>query len=181
MRASRSYNRTAILSRDRLAREAARDAAARAQTLRELYEKAAERSDQIEWMTRWVVPVSHYEITATFGDYSGLWASYHTGLDFAAPEGTPVMATAMGEVTSTTYDGSYGNRIVITHDDGTQTWYCHLSSFYVSPGESVGPGTTIGAVGSTGNTTGPHLHLEVHPYGGAAVDPYTYLQARGAL
>src|SRR5262249_39250589 len=103
MRASRSYNRTAIRSRDQLAREAARDAAERAQSLSDLYEKAAERSDQIEWMTRWVVPVSHYQITATFGDYSGLWSSYHTGLDFAAPEGTPVMATAMGEVTSTTY------------------------------------------------------------------------------
>ena len=132
-------------------------------------------------MNRWVAPLSSYEITATFGDSGGLWSADHTGLDLAAPEGTSVMATAAGEVTSTTYDSSYGNQIVITHDDGTETWYCHLSSFYVSPGDSVDPGTTIGAVGSTGNATGPHLHLEVHPYGGAAVDPYAYLQERGAL
>jgi len=203
MQASRSYQRTTMRgSAQRLERAAARDAAARSQSIRDLYEAAADRSAQIErerarqrrlerqrearqrrieWMNRWVVPVSNYEITATFGDSGGLWSEDHTGLDFAAPEGTPVMATAAGEVTSTTYDSSYGNQIVVTHDDGTQTWYCHLSRFYVSPGDSVNAGTTIGAVGSTGNATGPHLHLEVHPYGGAAVDPYAYLQERGAL
>lgn len=203
MRASRSYNRAAIRKQDdRLSRAAERDAEARAQTIDKLNQAAATRGAQIERelarqrrlerqrearqrrierMNRWVVPVAHYEITATFGAGGGLWAEDHTGLDFAAPEGTPVMATAAGEVTSTTYDSSYGNQIVVTHDDGTQTWYCHLSSFYVTPGESVGRGETIAAVGSTGNATGPHLHLEVHPGGGAAVDPYPYLQARGAL
>ena len=202
MRASRSQNRVDIRAEDRLARAATRGAKARAQAISDLAQAAADRSAQIERelarqrrlerqrearqrrierMNRWVVPVSDYEITATFGAGGGLWASDHTGLDFAAPEGTPVMSTAAGEVTSMTYDSSYGNQIVVTHDDGTQTWYCHLSSFYVNTGESVIPGTTIGAVGSTGNTTGPHLHLEVHPYGGGAVDPYTYLQARGAL
>jgi len=195
MRASRSYTRAALGTDARLARAAARDAAARAQTINEQYEAAAARSVQIEreierrearqrriaWLNRWVAPVSSYEITATFGSGGSLWAADHTGLDFAAPEGTPVMATAAGEVTSTTYDSAYGNQIVVTHDDGTETWYCHLSSFSVSPGQSVAAGETIGAVGSTGNTTGPHLHLEVHPYGGAAVDPYWYLQQRGAL
>ena len=189
MRASRSYQRTAVRRSDaQLARAAVRDAASRAQALSEQYDAADARSAEIkraierrEWLNRWVAPVSHYQITATFGEGGGLWSEDHTGLDFAAPEGTPVMATAAGEVTSTTYDTSYGNQIVITHDDGTQTWYCHLSSFYVSPGDTVNPGTTIGAVGSTGNATGPHLHLEVHPYGAAAVDPYSYLQAKGAL
>lgn len=202
MRASRSDNRVDIRVEDRLTGAAERDARARAQAISDLAQAAAARSTQIERelarerrlerrrearqrrierMNRWVVPVSSYEITATFGEGGGLWSEAHTGLDFAAPEGTPVMAAAAGEVTSTAYDSSYGNQIVLTHDDGTQTWYCHLSSFFVSTGESVEPGTTIGAVGSTGNTTGPHLHLEVHPYGGAAVDPYSYLQARGAL
>jgi murein DD-endopeptidase MepM/ murein hydrolase activator NlpD len=201
MRTSRGYDRDALGTDARLTRAAERDAAARAQTISEQYEAAAARSAQIEreierreaqqrrearqrriaWLNRWVAPVYNYEITATFGSSGSLWSADHTGLDFAAPEGTPVMATAAGEVTSTTYDSAYGNQIVVTHDDGTETWYCHLSSFSVSPGESVAPSETIGAVGSTGNTTGPHLHLEVHPYGGAAVDPYWYLQERGAL
>ena len=139
------------------------------------------RQRRIEEMNRWVVPVSNYEITATFGAGGDLWSSDHTGLDFAAAEGTPVGSTASGEVTSTGWAGAYGNQVVVTHDDGTQTWYCHLSSIQVSSGESVGPGTTIGAVGATGNTTGPHLHLEVRPGGGSPVDPYAYLQEQGAL
>jgi murein DD-endopeptidase MepM/ murein hydrolase activator NlpD len=145
------------------------------------FEEQRERARKRRIANRWVEPVSHYEITATFGTGGSLWSDAHTGLDFAAPEGTPVMATAAGEVTSTGYDGAYGNQVVITHDDGTETWYCHLSSFSVSPGESVEAGTTIGAIGSTGNTTGPHLHLEVHPGGEAPVDPYAYLQEQGAL
>jgi murein DD-endopeptidase MepM/ murein hydrolase activator NlpD len=152
---------------------------------RRLAERARQRElarqRRIEEMNRWVVPVSNYEITATFGLGGDLWSSDHTGLDFATAEGSPVGSTAAGEVTSTGWAGAYGNQVVVTHDDGTQTWYCHLSSIYVSPGESVGPGTTIGAVGATGNTTGPHLHLEVRPGGGSPVDPYTYLQEKGAL
>jgi murein DD-endopeptidase MepM/ murein hydrolase activator NlpD len=154
---------------------------ARQQRLEEQRERELARQRRIERMNRWVVPVNNYEITATFGTGGSLWSSDHTGLDFAAVEGTPVHATAAGEVTSTGYDGAYGNQVVITHEDGTETWYCHLSSISVSSGESVEAGTTIGAVGSTGNTTGPHLHLEVRPGGGDPIDPYTYLQERGAL
>ncbi len=206
MQATRSYTRTDLDSSDagstlaaergadrrarRLAKVAqavsARSAAierelARQQRLEEQRERELARRRRIERMNRWVVPVSDYEITATFGTGGSLWSSDHTGLDFAAAEGTPVVSTAAGEVTSTGYDGAYGNQVVITHDDGTETWYCHLSSISVSTGESVEAGTDIGAVGSTGNTTGPHLHLEVHPGGGAPVDPYSYLQEQGAL
>lgn len=152
---------------------------------RRLAERARQRElarqRRIEEMNRWVVPVSSYEITATFGLGGDLWSSDHTGLDFATAEGSPVGSTASGEVTSTGWAGAYGNQVVVTHDDGTQTWYCHLSSIYVSAGESVDPGTTIGTVGMTGNTTGPHLHLEVRPGGGSPVDPYAYLQEKGAL
>ena len=145
------------------------------------FEEKRELARKRRIANRWVEPVANYDITATFGTGGSLWSSAHTGLDFAAAEGTPVVATAAGEVTSTGYDGAYGNQVVITHDDGTETWYCHLSSISVSSGESVEAGTGIGTVGSTGNTTGPHLHLEVHPGGGGPVDPYSYLQEQGAL
>ena len=152
---------------------------------RRLAERARQRElarqRRIEEMNRWVVPVSNYEITATFGLGGDLWSSDHTGLDFATAEGSPVGSTASGEVTSTGWAGAYGNQVVVTHDDGTQTWYATSPASTSSTGESVGPGTTIGAVGATGNTTGPHLHLEVRPGGGSPVDPYTYLQEKGAL
>ncbi|HEX5772614.1 MAG TPA: M23 family metallopeptidase, partial [Nocardioidaceae bacterium] len=117
--------------------------------------------------------------TARFGYSSSLWSSTHTGLDFAAPYGTPVVSVANGVVRSTGYDGSYGNKVVIAHEDGTETWYAHLSAITVSPGESVNGGDLIGNVGSTGNSTGDHLHLEVRPGAGDPVDPYAALIARG--
>jgi murein DD-endopeptidase MepM/ murein hydrolase activator NlpD len=126
----------------------------------------------------WHLPVVGYHLTARFGDY-GLWSSYHTGLDFAAPSGTPIYAVANGVISSASYDGSYGNKTVETLDDGTELWYCHQTSFTVSSGETVRAGELIGYIGSTGHVTGPHLHLEVHPGGGDPVDPYTALVVHG--
>ena len=120
-----------------------------------------------------------YRLTATFGQCSGLWSHCHTGLDFAAPEGTPIKALANGVVSETGWAGAYGNRTVITLDDGTDLWYCHQSQFAVKEGQPVVGGQTIGYVGSTGNSTGPHLHLEVRPGGGDAVDPERALAVRG--
>jgi murein DD-endopeptidase MepM/ murein hydrolase activator NlpD len=125
------------------------------------------------------LPVAHYVLTGRFGDVSGLWRTVHTGLDFAAPEGTPIHAIAPGVVTDTGYDGSYGNKTVVRLDDGTVLWFCHQSAFRARVGERVEPGQVIGLVGATGNTTGPHLHLEVHPHGGAAVDPFAWLVRQG--
>lgn len=125
------------------------------------------------------LPVDHYVLTARFGEISPLWHTVHTGLDFAAPEGTPIHAVAGGVVVSTGYDGDYGNKTVVRLDDGTVLWYCHQSAFEVHPGERVATGQRIGLIGATGNTTGPHLHLEVHPHGGAAVDPYAWLVHQG--
>ena len=125
-----------------------------------------------------MLPVSPSVTTAEFGDY-GLWASYHTGLDFNGSEGQPIMAVANGVVTSAGYDGSYGNKTVVTLDDGTEIWYCHQSSFGVSDGDTVRAGEVIGAVGSTGNVTGSHLHLEVRPGGGDPVDPYEAFVVHG--
>ncbi|HZJ05887.1 MAG TPA: M23 family metallopeptidase [Nocardioidaceae bacterium] len=129
----------------------------------------------------WSLPLEagQYDLSATFGQSSSLWSTTHTGLDFAAPSGTPIKAVANGVVTSTEYDGSYGNKTVITDQDGTETWYCHQSAFAVSPGDQVSSGQVIGSVGSTGNSTGAHLHLEVRPGAGDPVDPFNALRVHG--
>ena len=82
-------------------------------------------------------------------------------------------------VTSTGYEGSYGNKTVLTLEDGTELWYCHQSAISVTPGQHVRAGEVIGAIGSTGNVTGPHLHLEVRPGAGDPVDPYEALRVHG--
>ena len=129
----------------------------------------------------WQLPLAPgvYRLTARFGQCSSLWAYCHTGLDFAAPEGTPVLAVANGVITETGWAGAYGNRTVMTLEDGTELWYCHQSSIGVQVGDQVVGGQPIGTVGSTGNSTGPHLHLEVRPGGGDAVDPFQALTVHG--
>jgi len=144
--------------------------AERAAKLDQMREAAEEQAAKIE-ENKWVLPLASYEITATFGQY-GLWASYHTGLDFNGESGDPIISVANGTVTETGYDGSYGNKTVVTLDDGTEIWYCHQTSIYVSVGDRVNGGEIIGTVGATGNVTGSHLHLEVRPGGGGPVDPF---------
>jgi murein DD-endopeptidase MepM/ murein hydrolase activator NlpD len=142
--------------------------------------KAQKQAAEIK-LHQWVLPVTPgvYHLTARFGDYSALWSHFHTGLDFAAPTGTPIMAVAGGTITEVGYSGAYGNRTIETLPDGTELWYCHQNEFGTSVGATVKPGQVIGYVGSTGNVTGPHLHLEVHPGGGDPVDPFTALQVHG--
>ncbi len=137
--------------------------------LAEFAQKVEERSKKLA-LNLWVLPVTPSVTTAEFGEY-GLWASYHTGLDFNGVDGQEFVAIAPGEVTSASYDGSYGNKTVVTLDDGTEIWYCHQSQFGVSVGDTVSAGEVIGYIGSTGNVTGSHLHVEVRPGGGDPVDP----------
>jgi murein DD-endopeptidase MepM/ murein hydrolase activator NlpD len=125
---------------------------------------------------QWVLPVTGYHLTARFGQRSGLWSTVHTGLDFAGPSGSTIVSVAAGVVKSTGYEGAYGNRTIITLRDGTDIWYCHQSRIAVNVGQAVGPGDVIGYTGSTGNVTGPHLHLEVHPGGGVAINPEPVLR-----
>ncbi len=127
----------------------------------------------------WMTPVVDYHLTARFGQSGSLWASTHTGLDFAAPTGTPVRAATAGTVTSVGWAGAYGNKIEITHPDGSETWYAHLSRTDVRVGSQVGTGALIGAVGATGNVTGPHLHFEVRLGGDSPVDPELALRQHG--
>lgn len=126
----------------------------------------------------WFLPLRNFRLTAGYGDAGTLWASDHTGQDFAAPYGTPVRAVGSGEIIFAGWDGSYGYKIVLRHDDGTETWYCHLSEFEYTSGY-VRAGTVIGYVGSTGNSTGPHLHLEVRPGGGDPINPIPWLRSLG--
>lgn len=148
--------------------------------LAELAASAQKHADALA-RNAWGLPIPHgvYHLTAGFGDVSSLWATVHTGQDFACSTGTPIHAVATGVITSTGYDGSYGNKTVETLPDGTELWYAHQNSFNVSSGEHVLRGQVIGFVGSTGNVTGPHLHLEVRPGGGDPVDPYAALVAHG--
>lgn len=119
------------------------------------------------------IPVSG-SISARFGERSSSRSTVHTGLDIAAPMGTGVRPIAAGTVTFAAYSGSYGNLIKVDHGNGVESWYAHCSALYASVGQTVDTGTTIAAVGSTGNSTGPHLHLEIR-VGGAAVNPQNYL------
>ena len=113
-------------------------------------------------------------ITSRFGVGSSIRRSSHTGLDIAASQGTPIVAAASGTVTFSGWKGSYGNLLVISHSNGVQTYYGHCSKLYVSAGTSVSQGQTIAAVGTTGNSTGPHLHLEVR-LNGVAYNPQNYV------
>lgn len=127
----------------------------------------------------YVLPVSGYRLTGRFGDHSGYWSTVHTGLDFAAPAGTPIRSIGAGVVSSTGYDGRYGTKTVVTLNNGAEIWYCHQNSTAVTVGQRVRAGQVIGAVGTTGNVTGSHLHLEVRTASGRPVDPLSWMRSRG--
>ena len=108
--------------------------------------------------------------------YGWRWGRIHAGIDIAAPVGTPILAAASGVIEYATWnDGGYGNMIDIRHADGTITRYAHMNELYVKEGQTVSQGQTIGAMGSTGFSTGPHLHFEIRPNGGSAIDPMAFL------
>ena len=112
-----------------------------------------------------------YTITSLFGYRS---RGTHTGLDIATQLGTDIHAAADGVVTYSGYKGSYGNLVIISHGNGIETYYAHCHALYVEEGESVSQGETIAAVGSTGNSTGPHLHLEIR-IDGVPRNPQNYI------
>jgi murein DD-endopeptidase MepM/ murein hydrolase activator NlpD len=100
--------------------------------------------------------------------------AFHTGVDIQAATGTPVRAAADGVVSYAQMENGYGRLIKINHGNGIETYYAHLSRFYVQPGQDVRRGELIGAVGTSGRVTAPHLHYEVR-LGNAPVNPYRYL------
>ncbi|MFJ3643623.1 M23 family metallopeptidase [Streptomyces sp. NPDC090108] len=167
------------------AAKAEKEAAAKAVTAKADAEADAKKQAEAERLAKlakqFALPVPSYTITSTFGEAGSMWSSgYHTGLDFAAPTGTLVKAIQSGTVTQAGWAGAYGYRTVLTLDDGTELWFCHQSSLNVSVGQKVSTGEVIGRVGATGNVTGPHLHLEVHPGGQATgIDPMAWLRGNG--
>ena len=113
-------------------------------------------------------------ITSRYGVSSSIRKSTHTGLDISAVTGTDIKVVADGTVISAGYSGSYGYLVKVDHGNGVETWYAHTSKMYVKKGDTVKAGDVIAAVGSTGNSTGPHLHLEIR-IDGKTVNPQKYL------
>ncbi|MEV6128287.1 M23 family metallopeptidase [Streptomyces violaceusniger] len=139
--------------------------------------KAAEAARKEALRPKFALPVAQHGLSAMFGQAGINWMSVHTGIDFPVSYGTPVMAATDGTVT-TQWNDAYGNMVVLTSPDGTETWYCHLSSAKIRSG-TVKAGETIAYSGNSGNSTGPHLHFEVHPGGGSAIDPLPWLRGQG--
>ena len=113
-------------------------------------------------------------ISSRYGVSSSIRSSNHTGLDIASPKGTPIKVVATGTVTFASYQGSYGNLVKVNHGNGIETWYAHTNKMYVTAGKKVEAGEVIAEVGSTGNSTGAHLHLEIR-MNGQHVNPQKYL------
>lgn len=143
----------------------------------------ATRLDQQDTGSRraWVAPVEGYVLSAGFGGSGARWASRHTGQDFAVPIGTPVRAVGEGRVVRVSCGGAFGIQFVVRHHDGYYTQYAHLAAVALNPGERVAPGQWIGQAGTTGNSTGPHLHFEVRitPELGSGIDPMPWLLKHG--
>jgi murein DD-endopeptidase MepM/ murein hydrolase activator NlpD len=163
------------------AEEARRAAAEKAKKAREAKERAAREAERRR-LNAFVLPVKGSYISTPYRASSSLWSSgSHTGIDFHAASGTPVHAVGAGTVVEAGWGGAYGNNIVIKMKDGKYTQYGHLSSIGVSVGQKVTPDQQIGLSGSTGNTTGPHVHFEARtsPDYGSDIDPVAYLRSHG--
>lgn len=116
-------------------------------------------------------PLDELRVTSCFGPR---WGRQHSGVDFGMYEGAKICAAKAGTVSFSGYSGSYGNLVKIEHGEGLETYYAHCSEILVEEGEGVEAGNVIAKVGSTGNSTGPHLHFEVR-MNGEAVDPMDWL------
>ncbi|SCL13659.1 Murein DD-endopeptidase MepM and murein hydrolase activator NlpD, contain LysM domain [Micromonospora inyonensis] len=126
----------------------------------------------------WVNPMPGAAVTSCYGPR---WGTLHAGIDLALPAGTPVRAVAAGTVVKAGDAGDgYGISVFVDHGNGYLTQYAHLNSTSVSVGSKVAAATTIGREGSTGDSTGPHLHFEVHQGGmWNQIDPAPFMRARG--
>jgi murein DD-endopeptidase MepM/ murein hydrolase activator NlpD len=139
--------------------------------------KADARARAIAAAHRWVTPVSSYTLTSGFG---WRWGKMHPAQDLACPIGSAVHALSSGTVIFAGWSNEgYGYLVKIRYWDGTVSWMAHNSRLLVSIGERVTPGQLVAYSGSTGNSTGPHVHLEIHPGDGAAVPPIPWLAKHG--
>ncbi|WAZ27173.1 M23 family metallopeptidase [Streptomyces cinnabarinus] len=141
--------------------------------------KAAEEAARKERLRpKFALPVAQQGLSAYYGQAGINWMSVHSGIDFPVSYGTTVMAATDGTV-RTQWNSAYGNMMIVTAMDGTETWYCHLSTYQVASGTTVKAGDPIAYSGNSGNSTGPHLHFEVRPGGGSAIDPLAWLRSHG--
>ncbi|MGW2842885.1 M23 family metallopeptidase [Streptomyces sp. NPDC001493] len=157
------------------------EAAARAREAREEKARAARAAERAR-LNSFHLPIAGSYISTGYKSSGSLWSSgSHSGVDFHAATGTPVLAVGAGTVVEAGWGGAYGNNIVLRMTDGTYTQYGHLSSLGVFVGQRVSSGERIGLSGATGNATGPHLHFEARtgPEYGTDMDPVAYLRARG--
>ncbi|MFC9133261.1 M23 family metallopeptidase [Streptomyces sp. NPDC057099] len=161
-RASRTQERIDLKAQQAAERKRAAEEAARKERLR----------------PKFAVPVARHGLSAQYGQSGINWMSLHTGIDFPVSYGTTVMAATDGTV-RTQWNSAYGNMLILTAKDGTETWYCHLSTYTVPSGTSVKAGDPIARSGNSGNSTGPHLHFEVRPAGGSPIDPLPWLRSHG--
>ena len=135
-------------------------------------------SPEVPSSSGWVCPVPYYTLTSPFGmrvhPISGKW-KMHNGVDLALPQGEPIYAAKSGKVTVTSYQaGGAGYYVSINHGDGFSSVYMHMTHYIVAPGQYVNAGQVIGYVGSTGGSTGPHLHFGIS-YNGTYVNPMNYI------
>ncbi|MFG3409105.1 peptidoglycan DD-metalloendopeptidase family protein [Streptomyces sp. NPDC048142] len=160
-RASRTQERIDLRERQAAEKKKREEEAARREALR----------------PKFVLPVKQHGLSAYYGQAGVNWMSVHSGIDFPVSYGTPVMAATDGTV-RTQLNSAYGVMAIVTAADGTETWYCHLSSTKIRSGP-VKAGDVIAYSGNSGNSTGPHLHFEVRPGGGSAIDPLAWLRSKG--
>ena len=126
----------------------------------------------------WLVPCSYVALTSPFGyRWHPIYGDYrfHYGVDLAGPTGTPIKATRSGVVTAASYNSSGGYYVTLDHQDGYKSQYLHMTHYIVSPGQYVSAGQVIGYMGSTGGSTGPHLHFSII-YNGNYVNPANYVR-----
>ena len=167
----RSAAQARVLEAQQIARSAERTALAKKAAKAAAAKKAEEARKASQ---TWVMPIKGAVFTSGFG---WRWGRMHQGDDFGTPVGTPLAAMSTGKVTFAGWEGGYGNKLEITYWDGTVSVFGHMSQIATSVGQSVAPGDIVGYSGNTGHSTGPHLHLEIHPDGGAAIDPAPWLRA----
>ena len=138
--------------------------------------KAAAAKQKAAAAHRWVTPLDGGRFTSGF---KMRWGRMHEGDDFSTPVGTPVKAMSTGTVIYTGWYGGGGNTTKIRYWDGTVSFFMHQSRISAEVGEHVSPGQVVGLSGNTGHSTGPHLHVEIHPKGGDAVNPMPWLHQHG--
>jgi murein DD-endopeptidase MepM/ murein hydrolase activator NlpD len=161
--------------------KATKDAQAKAAADAKKRADAKAAADRKTRSASWVTPTTGYVLGAGYAQAGPHWAHTHSGQDFVVSSGTSVRAAHGGTVVEAGWGGAYGNNIVIKHDGHTYSQYGHLSHLGVKVGQKVVTGQEIGKSGSTGNSTGPHLHFEIRttPYYGSSVEPLHFLRTHG--